>query len=87
MKKRQSPTLTVIGWLLVVPFAAAVLNVIYAFGVAFLTDIDEETTSWMRVGAVVLLVVAIPFALGGRAVIRRGHRVSDELQGGPPPAI
>ena len=69
--RRQSPAITVIGWLLVVPFGAAVINTIYAFGVAYLTDINEEATSWMRVGAVVLLTLAIPFALGGRALIRR----------------
>ena len=76
MTKKQSPTLTVIGWLLVVPFGAAVINTIYAFGAAYLTDMNEETTSWMRVGAVVLLILAIPFALGGRALIRRGRRMS-----------
>lgn len=73
--ERQSPILTVIGWILVVPFGAAVINTIYAFGVAYFTDINEETTSWMRIGAVVLLVLATPFALGGLALIRRGRRV------------
>ena len=78
LKKRQSPALTVIGWLLVVPFGAAIINTIYAFGVTYLTDMNEETTSWMRVGAVVLLILAIPFALGGRALIRRGRRMSSQ---------
>lgn len=77
-KTGQSPVLTVIGWLLVVPLGAAVINTIYAFGVAYLTDMNEETTSWMRVGAVVLLILAIPFALGGRALIRRGRRISNQ---------
>ncbi len=78
LTKRQSPAVAVIGWLLVVPFGAAVINTIYAFGVAYLTDMSEETTSWMRVRAVVLLILAIPFALGGRALIRRGRRMSPQ---------
>jgi len=84
---RRSLTLTVIGWILVVPFGAAVINTIYAFGVAYLTDMNEQTTSWMRIGAVVLLVLATPFALGGWAMIRRGRRVSNEPDNIPQPAV
>ena len=84
---RRSLTLTVIGWLLVVPFGAAVINTIYASGVTYLTDMNQETTSWMRVGSVVLLVLATPFALGGWALIRRGRRVANEPDTSPQPAV
>jgi fructose-specific phosphotransferase system IIC component len=84
---RRSLTLTVIGWILAVPFGAAVINAIYAFGAAYLTDMNQETTSWMRVGAVVLLVLATPFAVGGWALIRRGRRVSKQAQTTPQPIV
>lgn len=86
-RSRRSLTLTVIGWILVVPFGAAAINAIYAFGVAYLTDMNQQTTSWMRIGAVVLLVLATPFALGGWALIRRGRRVSKQAQTIPQPIV
>ena len=69
----RSRLLRVIGWLLAVPLAAALIFGIFVFASV---DPNEETESVERVMAVVFIVLASPLAFGGRVMIRRGRKPS-----------
>ncbi len=71
MTPRRSRILKVVGWLLVVPLVAALIFAIFVFASV---DPNEETESVERVTAVAFIVLSIPFAIGGRALIRKGRR-------------
>jgi cytochrome bd-type quinol oxidase subunit 1 len=60
----------IMGWLLVVPLAVALIFGIFAF---VSVDPNEETESIQRVMAAVFVILAIPVAWGGWVLIRRGR--------------
>jgi cytochrome bd-type quinol oxidase subunit 1 len=81
---RRSLTLRIMGWLLVVPLAVALIFGVFAF---VSVDPNEETESIQRVMAVVFVILAIPIAWGGWVTIRRGREPStstDAVTGGKP---
>jgi hypothetical protein len=84
LSPRRSLTLRIIGWLLIVPLAIAMTFGIFAF---VSVDPNEETESIQRVMAAVFVILAIPIAWGGWAMIRRGREPStstDTVTGGKP---
>jgi cytochrome bd-type quinol oxidase subunit 1 len=81
---RRSLTLRIMGWLLVVPLAVALIFGVFAF---VSVDPNEETESIQRVMAAVFVILAIPIAWGGWVMIRRGREPStstDAVTGGKP---
>ena len=80
----RSRMLRIVGWLLVVPLAAALIFGVFVFASL---DPNEETESIERVMAVVFVIVAIPIAWGGWVMIRRGRETptDPETDGMPHP--
>ena len=76
--------LRIVGWLLVVPLAAALIFGVFVFASV---DPNEETESIERVMAVVFMILASPLAWGGWVMIRRGREPrtpTDPETGGMP---
>ncbi len=73
MTPGRSRLFRIVGWLLVVPFVAALV-----FGIFVLASVDpnEQTESIERVMAAVFVILTIPLAWGGWVMIRRGHKKS-----------
>ena len=80
----RSRMLRIVGWLLVVPLAAALIFGVFVFASV---DPNEETESIERVMAVVFMILASPLAWGGWVMIRRGREPrtpTDPETGGMP---
>jgi ABC-type Na+ efflux pump permease subunit len=73
MNPRRSRTFKVVGWLLVAPLVAALINAVSLFAD---TNPNEETESIERVGAAILVLIAFLLAVGGLTLIRRASRPS-----------
>jgi hypothetical protein len=81
LRPGRSRVFRIVGWLLVVPLVAALV-----FGIFVVASVDpnEETESIERVMAAVFVILAIPLAWGGWAMIRRGRKPS--MSSDPKPA-
>lgn len=68
-----------LGWLLVLPLAVNIGYGLYIGALSLFTDYNKDQMGSIELtGLAMLLIVTVPLALGGRALIRSGRRASGD---------